>query len=219
MEAKAAVFDVDYTLLRHSSTIAFAKVAFNHRLIAPHNLIDSAFIHLRVKYGLGSPKHFPKSLPFLKGLPRDLLDDLAEEVFLRYLIKSIYPDAVALIRQHLSHGCLVVLATASLDFLIRPLADFLNIPETHVITTRMQYNNGLCTGDIDGIPCYGLEKLRRSTELLRMRNIPLEHAAFYSDSILDLAMMDRVGYPVATNPDLRLRRKARRGGWDLITLR
>lgn len=219
MKARAAVFDVDYTLLRRSSTMAFARVAMRHRLIAPRYLFDSAMIHFKVKYGIANPSRLPKKLYFLEDLPRSLLDDLADEVFLRHLLKSIYPDAISLIRQHLDRGCLVILATASLDFIIRPLAEFLKTPQSHVITTRLEYRDGVCTGVIDGKPCYGLEKLHRSAELLRDRNIPLSQAAFYSDSIIDLGMMDRVGYPVATNPDPRLRRHARRGQWDIIKLR
>jgi HAD superfamily hydrolase (TIGR01490 family) len=219
MEARAAVFDVDYTLLQRSSTVAFARVAIKHKLIAPHMLIESALLHFRVQHGIANPRKLPRELNFLAGLPKSLLDDLADEVFLRYLIKSIYPDAISLIRQHLSRGCLVILATASLDFIIRPLAEFLRIPESHVITTNLEYADGMCTGRVDGKPCYGLEKLRRSAELLRDRNIPLEQAAFYSDSIIDLGMMSRVGYPVATNPDFRLRRHAVKGNWDIISLR
>ncbi len=219
MQARAAVFDVDYTLLQRSSTIAFARVALKHRLIPPRMLLRSAWLHFQVKYGIASTANLPRSLPFLSDLPRSLLDDLADEVFLRFIIKSIYPDGIALIRQHQARGCLIILATASLDFIIRPLAEFLKIPSSHVVTTEMEYRDGICTGEVDGRPCYGLEKLRRTNELLRERHIPLEETAFYSDSVIDLGMMVKVGYPVATNPDPVLRRHAKKGDWDIISLK
>jgi HAD superfamily hydrolase (TIGR01490 family) len=210
---------VDYTLLQRSSTIAFARVALKHKLIPLPMMIRSALLHFQIKNGVASTQNLPRELPFLKDVPRSLLDDLADEVFLRFLIKSIYPDAIALIRQHQARGCLIILATASLDFIIRPLAEFLKIPASHVVTTNMEYIHGVCTGKVDGRPCYGLEKLRRSNELLRERHIPLDETAFYSDSIIDLGMMVKVGYPVATNPDPVLRRHAKKGGWDIISLK
>ena len=44
----------------------------------------------------------------------------------------------------------------------------------------------------------------------------LEHCYFYSDSYTDLPMLEAVGYPRVVNPDLRLRRLARRRGWPVL---
>ena len=46
-------------------------------------------------------------------------------------------------------------------------------------------------------------------------DIDLARSAFYSDSYNDLPMLERVGTPVAVNPDQRLRRHARRAGWRI----
>ena len=40
--------------------------------------------------------------------------------------------------------------------------------------------------------------------------------SFYSDSIHDLPLLESVGHPVAANPDRRLRKEARRRGWDIV---
>ena len=46
-------------------------------------------------------------------------------------------------------------------------------------------------------------------------DVDLAASYFYTDSISDLPLVERVGHPVAVNPDLRLRRLARKRGWPL----
>jgi phosphoserine phosphatase len=40
---------------------------------------------------------------------------------------------------------------------------------------------------------------------------------FYSDSMNDLPLLERVDHPVATNPDERLRALALERGWRILT--
>jgi phosphoserine phosphatase len=41
---------------------------------------------------------------------------------------------------------------------------------------------------------------------------------FYSDSINDLALLEKATHPVATNPDSRLRTVATERGWRILEL-
>ena len=43
-------------------------------------------------------------------------------------------------------------------------------------------------------------------------------ATFYSDSTNDLALLEAVDHPVATNPDVRLRAIAAERGWRILDL-
>jgi phosphoserine phosphatase len=42
---------------------------------------------------------------------------------------------------------------------------------------------------------------------------------FYSDSINDLPLLERVMHPVAVDPDPRLRKIAQTRSWDIVSLR
>ena len=64
---------------------------------------------------------------------------------------------------------------------------------------------GPATGRFEGPPLLKEEKKRRVLEFLRARGERPESCAFYSDSILDLPLLEAVGRPVAVNPDARLR--------------
>ncbi|MDB5870235.1 MAG: family hydrolase, partial [Polaromonas sp.] len=41
---------------------------------------------------------------------------------------------------------------------------------------------------------------------------------FYTDSMNDLALLEKATYPVATNPDTRLRALATERGWRILDL-
>jgi len=43
-------------------------------------------------------------------------------------------------------------------------------------------------------------------------------STFYSDSINDLPLLEKVNHPVATNPDARLRAVAQQRGWPILEL-
>ena len=44
------------------------------------------------------------------------------------------------------------------------------------------------------------------------------HTTFYSDSLNDLPLLEKVTVPVATNPDARLRALAQERGWRILEL-
>ena len=43
-------------------------------------------------------------------------------------------------------------------------------------------------------------------------------STFYSDSMNDVPLLEKVDHPVATNPDPRLRALARDRGWPILDL-
>jgi len=49
--------------------------------------------------------------------------------------------------------------------------------------------------------------------------LDLGRSYFYTDSITDLPVLERVGEPRVVNPDPRLRRAAARRGWPVVDLR
>jgi phosphoserine phosphatase len=68
---------------------------------------------------------------------------------------------------------------------------------------------------VDG-PAFGAEKLSRARALIERLGLSGADCAFYSDSVHDLPLLEAVARPVAVNPDHRLKRIARRRGWEII---
>jgi len=47
-------------------------------------------------------------------------------------------------------------------------------------------------------------------------NVDLVSSYFYTDSISDLPLLERVAHPAAVNPDRKLRRLAQQCGWPIL---
>jgi phosphoserine phosphatase len=62
---------------------------------------------------------------------------------------------------------------------------------------------------------YGQGKVVMAERLASELDFSLADSTFYSDSITDLPLLERVKTPVIINPDRRLRRVAKQRGWPV----
>lgn len=113
----------------------------------------------------------------------------------------------------LQNGTVCALLTSATPYVAEPLAAELGIP--HVICTRPEVVDGVFTGNWEPPLCYGQGKVTRAQAWARELGLDLGQAAFYSDSITDLPMLEAVGQPRVINPDLRLRLLARQRGYPI----
>jgi HAD superfamily hydrolase (TIGR01490 family) len=168
------------------------------------------------RMGVFRLKDYKAGFPYLRGVERSTVEQIAVESFDMLLRADIYKDAVSLIEKQRQKGRRVALASSSLDFIIMPLAIFLGI-ET-VIATSLEFDGDTCTGRVAGVPMFRREKKRRVLEYIAAQGEDPRECSFYSDSIFDVPLLEAVGNPVAVNPDFRLRKVAHQKGWPIMTL-
>lgn len=132
----------------------------------------------------------------------------------------IAPKAPALVRQHLEDADLAAIITATNSFVTRPIADLFGIE--NLIATEPHMADGQYTGKVAGIPCFREHKITRLEMWLAERGLLWEdiHSSwFYSDSLNDLPLLQKVSFPVAVDPDSTLKAHAQNAGWPIISLR
>ena len=210
-----AFFDVDRTLLRGSSARHFLLAGIRRRYFPLSSLWYMPRLYLRFWLGRMEAGSAGWEFPILRGLTRERLEELARESFAA-LRRDLRSRSAALVARLQAEGWRVVFATTSLDLIVAPLAGHLGV--TEVVASRLEFVDGRATGRFEGPPLLREEKKRRVLEYLRARGERPEDCAFYSDSILDLPLLEVVGRPVAVNPDRRLARTARRRGWSILRL-
>ena len=141
------------------------------------------------------------------------------DAYLRERIVPRIPDSArALLARH--RDDLVVIATATNRFLTEPIAAELGV--AHLIATEPELRDGRFTGKVSGTPSFREGKAVRVQEWLAARGQSLSDFAeswFYSDSINDRPLLERVTHPVAVDPDPHLLRLAAERGWETISLR
>jgi phosphoserine phosphatase len=74
------------------------------------------------------------------------------------------------------------------------------------------------TGRVAGTPAFREGKVTRLMAWLAEQGESLHGSHFYSDSINDLPLLERVDNPVAVDPDPLLAEAAQRRGWPVISL-
>ena len=140
--------------------------------------------------------------------------------FMREVIApAIHAQARALLQQHHDAGDEVLIITATNEFVTRPIAQALGVPQL-LATELARDADGWITGEILGVPCMREGKVQRMQQWLAGRGLSWQDvdSTFYSDSMNDVPLLEKVNHPVATNPDARLRALAQERGWRVLDL-
>ena len=122
-------------------------------------------------------------------------------------------------RQHQRAGDAVVIVTATNEFVTRPIARAFGVQE--LIATELERDaSGWYTGAVKGLPNMREGKVTRMDAWLAARGLSWDtvESTFYSDSMNDVPLLERVNHPVATNPEPRLRALAQERGWRVLDL-
>ena len=211
----AAIFDVDGTLVASNVVSHYAWLRMRE-LPAPLKPLWALTFLARVPYYWVLDKlsraHFNRAFyKNYKGWKPARARALGAESFSGYVLKRLYPEALATLRAHKEAGHRVVLLSGALDFVLEPFKDLAD----DVLTARLEEENGAYTGELSGAPVAGEARARMLASFARRRNLDLSRSYAYADSISDLPMMEAVGNPVAVNPDSRLQKAARERGWEI----
>ena len=135
------------------------------------------------------------------------------------VLPTIQPQALDLIRAHAQAGDQIIIVTATNEFITRPIATALGVSELIAVALARD-GAGWITGEIQGTPSFREGKVARVNQWLAEHQLSWDsvETTFYSDSINDLALLEKATHPVATNPDPRLRTLATERGWRILDL-
>lgn len=218
---KLALFDLDHTLLPIDSDYSWGVFTtdigwtddahFRQRNdeFYAHYQAGTLDIHDYVRFSTEAVR--------LKG-PQEAARAHAQ--FMQTVVQPvIQSQALALIDGHAQAGEQVIIVTATNEFVTRPIATALGVSELIAVELARDAS-GWITGEIQGTPSFREGKVTRVQQWLDAHQLSWEAAeiTFYSDSINDLALLEKATHPVATNPDPRLRALATERGWRILDL-
>ncbi len=218
---RAAFYDLDGTLVSCNVVTRYAFFARNHPS-APMALLKYVKLVLMVPLLIGLDHHSRRLFNQFfyreyRGLKKDWLEGLSEELFERLIRPSIYPGAEALVDADRSKEFRLVLLTGALDFDLPALMRHFGFDD--VISNHLAWENETATGAIALPVIAEREKQAALVRYCREHNVDAAQSKAYSDSFSDLPMLESVGSPSAVNPDRRLRMVARERGWPILDLR
>ncbi len=214
MKNAAAFFDMDHTLIWENA--GYSSARFNRRLgiMSKTEMLKGLFrIALYRMALLDVTDWYEDNIAKIAGARVDDMLEYGQSWFAAEVRKSLYQEAVDLIEMHRREGHILAVLSNSPEFFVKPLAANLGIP--HTICSRLETADGSYTGKVIKPLCYGQGKRDYAIQWAAANNIDLSASFFYTDSHFDLEVMQIIGHPVATNPDFKLRREARRNGWEI----
>ncbi len=217
-----ALFDLDNTLLNGDSDFEWSQFLIRIGIL-DRELFEVKNLAFYEQYKAGTldiHAFLDFQLKPLSRHSRKVLDDWHSQFMRESVMPMITAQSRELVQRHKEAGDVCVIITATNSFVTGPIAREFGIE--HLIATEPEQQNGEFTGRVADIPCFREGKITRLENWLVAHDWTLDSFAdsiFYSDSLNDLPLMNKVKHPVAANPDDTLRAHAEQHGWQIINLR
>ena len=190
---RAAFFDLDKTILDTSSNVALSGPFIEAGLMNRRTAITSVLVQLPYLLTGADESRMEQMAQALgrmgRGWNAAFLEATVEDALERTIQPVCYAQALARIEQHKRAGDVVVIASASVEQVVREITHF----------NQAQGKADACEA------------------LARARGWDLSECSAYSDSVSDAPLLRLVGHPYAVNPDRGLREMAQREGWPTLT--
>lgn len=218
VEMRVAVFDLDGTLTRRDLYLAFlAQALRRHGPARPLRTAGLPVLATRFMLrGIGNDRLKTAFLDaILGGRPRSLVDALAGDFATRAVGREMKGAAIARVESHRRAGDTLVLASASLDLYVQPIARLLGFHAA--VATRIAWTpDGRVAGTLDGPNLRGPAKLDAvRAELARSFPGQSPRMVAYSDHASDEALLAAADEAVAVDPTPALARIAAQRGWEV----
>ncbi len=216
--AVAALFDIDGTLIARNSAPLYMRHLRETGQARRRDVARALYYLGRYKLGLlDLERTLQVTMAWVRGKTEAAVEADCVEWYARVIRPYLFPAMAATVAAHRRAGHVPVILTSATRYLAEPLARDLGIE--HVLVTRLVVRDGRFTGEAVRPVCYGAGKTWWAERFSQAHGIDLGRSYFYTDSITDLPVLERVGNPRVVNPDPRLRRTAQRRGWPVTRLR
>jgi HAD superfamily hydrolase (TIGR01490 family) len=211
---RAAIFDMDRTLVRKNTANLFVWWRLRNGKGSVKEAVRVVGWLAQYTFGvMDVAKVSEQALTSLTGLDETEFADECRLWYAESVRAHITDRARRAVEAAKAEGRVVAILSAATPYAVLPLAEELGID--HVLCTKLEIAEGRFTGRCLKPLCYGEGKVHIAEEWAARERIDLTRSAFYSDSVSDMPMLERVGEPQVINPDPRLRFAARSRGWPI----
>ncbi|MEC9482249.1 MAG: HAD family hydrolase [Halomonas sp.] len=214
-----AIFDLDNTLLAIDSDHAWGEFLVEQGAVDPVNYREAneRFLEEYKNGTLDIHAYLELALRPLAENSRAQLDAWHQQFMASKIEPHILPKGEELLARHRERGDTLLIITATNRFVTGPIAARLGVDD--LIAVEPEIHAGRYTGRVTGTPSFREGKITCLEAWLKNRKVSLDDAWFYSDSLNDLPLLEKVDNPVAVDPDDTLRHEAEKRGWRIISLR
>ena len=213
-----AIFDLDNTILNGDSDYSMINYLVDINLLdEAAKLKNDEFIQDYQDGSLDFNDYTHFALKPYLGMTQDEINEIILPFVETIIEPMINIFALKLIHDHHDNGHTILLASATNELIVKPIAQRLGI--NHVIGTKVEFKNNQCSGEFIPPSALGSGKLKLVKAWMKAHKFDdFSGVTFYSDSINDLPLLVAVEFPKAVNPDIKLEAIFNDRGWEVIYL-
>lgn len=210
---RAAVFDVDRTLIDGMTGFVFSRYLLRHANLSAWAKLRIASAVFRYRTRLSPEEVIVEiGVTVYAGKSVDDLKRWAAACVKEELAGRCYVEALERIAKHREAGDHVLLASGSSEFIVGALAE--HVGAHGFVATAAHTNSGRGTRRVKVPLCYKEGKLELVREYLKARGLSLSESTVYTDNAMDLSLLVEVNEPVAVNArEPELIRAVEQNGW------
>lgn len=178
-------------------------------------------LYLLKRVGLISEGDFRKSWGghlgwYFRGYTEQQASEIWDCLIKEQLNTCWRADVRAVLAEHRAAGDLVVLVSGGPVPLLKRIAQ--EVGAEHVVGTRFALRDGRYSGRSLPPVCVDENKEELAKAYLQQHGllVDLQASFAYADSISDLHLLEMVGHPVATYPEVPLQELAKERGWKVF---
>jgi len=213
-----AIFDLDHTLITGDSDYLWGEYMVENNIVDEQEFRSRNEIYYQ-DYQRGTLNN-EQYLEFaLKPLTQHSIEELyawRADYVEKWIKPIIAPGAQELLDNHRNQNHELLIISATHLFVTAPIAQLLGVPT--VLSTEPEIIDNRYTGRYLGTPTYQEGKVTALHEWLAKSVQRMDGSYFYSDSINDLALLEKVDHPITVHPDEQLEAIAEERGWPIINL-
>lgn len=205
-------FDLDKTLIKAQSQRLLLKTLYNRKFISFRDLWRIRFFFFMYQLHLISHKNITTTYAYVAKIMKGvdvvkLRKAVRAFVFTEFAAVRNYPAVVEL-EKHISAGKDIVLCSSAFEPIVEAAALFFHIPQ--YTCTKLVVKNGAYTGELDGVPNYGEQKIKT------LSKFDFTGSFAYSDHHSDIPLIQKATYRYAVSPTRQMRAYAKSHGWFII---
>ena len=208
-----ALFDLDRTLIDCNSGRLWVALEWREGNLSLLEAAKGFGWLLRYSLGDHDMRHaFEGAVARLEGLSEAVTEARTSTWFDDEVVHRLRPGARRALDWHRERGDRLVLATTSSPYAARSALRAYGLDD--YVSSEFEVIDGLFTGRV-ARSCLGDGKAIAVEEYARTHGEALEDAWFYTDSVSDRSLLERVGHPVVVHPDRKLAVLAAQKGWPV----